>query len=850
MKSLDFDQFEKNRNRKRINLVNSGLQNLFWKSPRNQEINIGRILERKNIKKNKTKSMIGHLVKPVKKEILKEKFTEYLAKNVMSGRKHKKIKSKEKVNCKDEKKFVGKTKGGNRERDLQRKREELRKKMMERQRKDEELETDILTKLLKNKQKSKRRDRSLEHKASKFLYRNATDFKTERQKTSYEPQNLSIRGSNQPSKSIDPFASNRHIPHLPILSPMNPSKPVQKYSNPCYQKNTLKKNANQILQLERNPLSISTKTNPRYITVKQTHSVNVKRMRQYYLNKDEQEKKLIIRKKVMNKDGIYSEEVSRKNVKLSSINPFKLSGVELEKLEFEDLKKQNIRNKGENQQNSIGEGLLSQRSARVILGQPKYVLDESKFILDNAELSKVQEIEKPQIKGIKGKTAKLEYESKNKKKSPAKVKDKRQRKAVKSFVQPELGSRDEKARRPKKTQFTISRRKTKSQTVKVPRRMVKKAIDKTSVKKGGDKSSVKKGGAKLREITEIHKMVCLLYGIQVIEDDSIETRIGYQVGPGNNQNLVDINLRLRKNMLSFSPFLKKCQFSWAQTSKRRNPISNAKDFQTIQTNPEDTNKFLAFLKTQKLFEIDSKVMNQLTSKISNNPQEDQEDQDHSENLYKIQLKNFFIFNHIKGMKHIGRKQLLTVNITEYCNSNPAKANIIPKTHLLNQETFEEDLKKCLASLEAKQEAGLDQGPWIIKPGEFSNRGKGIQMAYQIDKIEGIAKEMVTNRRGNVVLVQEYLKEPMLFQKRKFDLRCYALTVKFPGKFCVFWCKQGYARTSSYEYNADNQNNLMIHLTNEAVQVKCKIPNYPIFPLRIWKFQKRPYNFFLENVDFE
>lgn len=180
------------------------------------------------------------------------------------------------------------------------------------------------------------------------------------------------------------------------------------------------------------------------------------------------------------------------------------------------------------------------------------------------------------------------------------------------------------------------------------------------------------------------------------------------------------------------------------------------------------------------------------------------------------------------MKHIGRKQMMTIHIYKYCLENNLKRDlIIPKTFLINTKTCDEDIKNCLEEIKNEDPEGF-QIPWIIKPGEFSNRGKGIEMAYTEEEVEPKVKKLLENRKGNVVLVQKYLIDPVLYKNRKFDLRCFAFVIKLPNKFSVFWYNSGYARTSSYEYNLENRTNLMVHLTNEAVQVKSNFKKYNIF----------------------
>ena len=45
--------------------------------------------------------------------------------------------------------------------------------------------------------------------------------------------------------------------------------------------------------------------------------------------------------------------------------------------------------------------------------------------------------------------------------------------------------------------------------------------------------------------------------------------------------------------------------------------------------------------------------------------------------------------------------------------------------------------------------------------------------------------------------------PLLYHNRKFDIRCFTLIIKFSTKdtgIKVLWVKEGYIRTSGYEYD--------------------------------------------------
>lgn len=60
--------------------------------------------------------------------------------------------------------------------------------------------------------------------------------------------------------------------------------------------------------------------------------------------------------------------------------------------------------------------------------------------------------------------------------------------------------------------------------------------------------------------------------------------------------------------------------------------------------------------------------------------------------------------------------------------------------------------------------------------------------------------------------------PLLYYKRKFDIRCYQLITCINGQIKGYWYEEGYVRTSSKDFSLKNLNKF-IHLTNDAVQKK-------------------------------
>lgn len=93
-----------------------------------------------------------------------------------------------------------------------------------------------------------------------------------------------------------------------------------------------------------------------------------------------------------------------------------------------------------------------------------------------------------------------------------------------------------------------------------------------------------------------------------------------------------------------------------------------------------------------------------------------------------------------------------------------------------------------------------------------------------DYVEVTARE----NRGEKTkfVIQKYLTNPLLIEKRKFDFRVFAVAQVMGGvngtktrEFRGFFFKEGYLRTSSREFSIADLDNRYVHLTNDAIQKK-------------------------------
>lgn len=76
---------------------------------------------------------------------------------------------------------------------------------------------------------------------------------------------------------------------------------------------------------------------------------------------------------------------------------------------------------------------------------------------------------------------------------------------------------------------------------------------------------------------------------------------------------------------------------------------------------------------------------------------------------------------------------------------------------------------------------------------------------------------VETGKRSCYIIQKYIHNPLLINKRKFDIRCYAILTAINGKHYGYFYQDGYLRTASKEYDAADVDDKFMHLTNDAIQ---------------------------------
>jgi tubulin--tyrosine ligase len=172
------------------------------------------------------------------------------------------------------------------------------------------------------------------------------------------------------------------------------------------------------------------------------------------------------------------------------------------------------------------------------------------------------------------------------------------------------------------------------------------------------------------------------------------------------------------------------------------------------------------------------------------------------------------YNKLHRNLHLTTKKRLFLNLNLYCQAHSKDVfEIVPLTFCI-KGISDPEFAAFEASYRSKA-AAHEANVWIVKPGEFTNRGKGIKVFEDFSDVKAWVAQA-----SKTCIVQEYLSQPLLISRRKFDIRVYAMLTSVNGRMQGYWYRQGYLRTSSKDFSLRSKSKY-IHLTNDAVQKKAE-----------------------------
>ncbi|ORX54877.1 hypothetical protein BCR36DRAFT_13404 [Piromyces finnis] len=121
-----------------------------------------------------------------------------------------------------------------------------------------------------------------------------------------------------------------------------------------------------------------------------------------------------------------------------------------------------------------------------------------------------------------------------------------------------------------------------------------------------------------------------------------------------------------------------------------------------------------------------------------------------------------------------------------------KSFILPTEYLSFIKYYSEEREKNINTI------------WICKPTDLS-RGRGIFIIKSLN-------DLTYNNR---IVLQKYIRDPLLISGYKFDLRCYVM-VKGTYPLNIYLYEEGLARFATNKYDTDDITNVFSHLTNTSI----------------------------------
>ena len=174
-------------------------------------------------------------------------------------------------------------------------------------------------------------------------------------------------------------------------------------------------------------------------------------------------------------------------------------------------------------------------------------------------------------------------------------------------------------------------------------------------------------------------------------------------------------------------------------------------------------------------------------------------------------------NHLKIERELGHKGRLLEHLLNYEQATKTTLPFLPRSF---RTWLEEDRDQFL-----KTSRTLSNETWIVKI-PHKDGGKGISMAPpNSPKLLGLKEELKpenyegSNAEADELIIQHYVKDIMLFNGHKFDLRIYWAILSINPLVVVY--RDGTLRVSLGSYNTRNFTDLKVHLTNAVMQKKSK-----------------------------
>ena len=128
-----------------------------------------------------------------------------------------------------------------------------------------------------------------------------------------------------------------------------------------------------------------------------------------------------------------------------------------------------------------------------------------------------------------------------------------------------------------------------------------------------------------------------------------------------------------------------------------------------------------------------------------------------------------------------------MNMRDYYTSiGQDHSQIMPLTYVVENGLNDVEFDKFEEKFKHIQQQQSQENIWIIKPGEDTNRGSGIIVSKDFEEIKQLVREKAQRGVDKTAIIQKYIENPLLINKRKFDIRCYGLLTSINGNLVGYF----------------------------------------------------------------
>lgn len=159
-------------------------------------------------------------------------------------------------------------------------------------------------------------------------------------------------------------------------------------------------------------------------------------------------------------------------------------------------------------------------------------------------------------------------------------------------------------------------------------------------------------------------------------------------------------------------------------------------------------------------------------------------------------------------ERLEHKHLLAQLVQQHCHE------VMPVTYCVNDDNYSHVFAKMIYQHYLKNNqyvSNINGLKWILKPSTLNN-GDQIHLFNNVEELKKYYAK--TDRLGGNHVIQQYLPNPDLIEKRKYTFRMPVVMTNYAG---VFIYRQGYVNISSQPFNLeDGFQNRKVHITNYVI----------------------------------